>query len=180
MGKRGDNFRYLRIPGSLGYVDAGNLVIETAVSTIGGKIFVHCIDDLDPCGSTGAQQLRLIGQHRRHKEIDEIRVLGLLLSFVESSEGAPSRMRAVVLHVDEQQCRVRWVDRKIASELVRHQAALTNRLPHNASKRSPRSAHEPRSLPTSSNVDRHRGIPGPTIRTPSHRPLAGPALPPGN
>jgi glutamine synthetase len=41
-------------------------------------------------------------------------------------------------------------------------------------------AHERRSVPTSSNVDRHRGIPSPTMRTPSHRPLAGPALPPGN
>ena len=105
---RGDGVQHLPVPRPLRHVDAGNPVIEAAVAAVLGHVLDDRIQNLDLRLAAAGLQPAQIWHYRLLKTSQEMQ-RGLVLA-----PPTALGMGAIILHIDDQQRRVRRIDRRLA------------------------------------------------------------------
>src|SRR5438067_6629595 len=121
-------------------MDTTDLVIETAVTAVGGQTFDDRVQHLDTAPAAGHLQPAHVGHgdvpHRREEIAVALVDLGVAEALVRAAVGT----RRVVLHIDKQQRRVVGVDLDLAAQSGIHPRISRSRASAAESRRARRAA----------------------------------------
>ena len=133
LGRR-DRVQHLRIPRTARHEQPADLVVEAQIAPVARQRLDHRVHHLDARVPARRLQPLHVRQRRLAHRAEEIPVSRVALGLGHRGIFAAIRPRIVVLHIDEQQRRVRRIDRHLAAQHDRRPTAA-------GSSRSNRAAH---------------------------------------